>query len=249
MNAEPATWKFHRFGLFVTGKGEREWLAGLFRGLQRIGQCTFVVCGKVEQLKPITSQTRRQTMVGKGRSIPEKDVEEVGIRIRNALGGTKPCDFVLLIDDLDYDGDPGSPGAQEFAVAKWRRYRAAIEQVARKPEACAVFFLANMLEAYYWADTAAVNAVMGSELSDHVGDVEHIRHPKNRLKNEAPGFDERAHGKEIVSRLDLAKVLGDAGTCAHLRTLFAWCFKTMGLTPGENFRLHDGIRSVVTGRQ
>ena len=38
-------------------------------------------------------------------------------------------------------------------------------------------FLANMLEAYYFADTRAVNKVAGTNLSDFAGDVETI--PRN----------------------------------------------------------------------
>ena len=119
------------------------------------------------------------------------------------------------------------------------------EQSAR----ASVHFLVNMLEAYYFADTAAVNAVLGTDLSDHPGDVEDIRHPKEDLKKLYPGFDEVTHGGAIVKRLDVEHVLDEPLTCASLRVLFGWCVQAMGGEPGSRFRLDTGIHDVVTGPQ
>ena len=59
----------------------------------------------------------------------------------------------------------------------------------------AVHFLVNMLEAYYFADSKAVNGVLGTDLEDFEGDVETIRHPKNDLKRRHAPFDEKEHGR------------------------------------------------------
>jgi hypothetical protein len=106
-----------------------------------------------------------------------------------------------------------------------------------------------MLEAYYFADAAAVNAVLGTSLVDHAGDVEELRHPKNDLKKLYPGFDEVIHGEAIVKRLDVEHVLGNPQTCASLRTLFGWCVQATGGTVGASFCLDTGIHDVVTGSQ
>ena len=110
-------------------------------------------------------------------------------------------------------------------------------------------FLVNMLEAYYFADAAAVNEHLGTSLSDYAGDVEDVRHPKNEIKKLSPGFDEVRHGAAIVRTLDLEHVLDNPETCGSLRVLFAWCVKALGLTTGAQFRLDSGIMDVVTGPQ
>jgi hypothetical protein len=118
-----------------------------------------------------------------------------------------------------------------------------------------VHFLVNMIEAYYFADAPAVNAVLGTEMVDFAGDVETIPHPKNRRKEIVAGlgrgrsFDEVEHGRAIVERLNVAKVLGTAQTCRSLRTAFAWCRRAMGLPATELFRLADGQLSPITGAQ
>jgi hypothetical protein len=107
-----------------------------------------------------------------------------------------------------------------------------------------------MLEAYYFADAAAVNAVVGTQFSDFDGDVETIKHPKGELKRLAPGFNERAHGAEIVARLDVPHVLSRADACASLRALFAWCAKAIGapMAP-DQYSFATGAYSEVTRQQ
>ena len=41
-----------------------------------------------------------------------------------------------------------------------------------------------MLEAYYFADAQAINAVLETSLPDREGDVETIRNPKSNLRAE-----------------------------------------------------------------
>ena len=114
-----------------------------------------------------------------------------------------------------------------------------------------VHFLVYMLEAYYFADAQAINAVLGTTLEDYQGDVETIRHPKGDLKElyRDRGFDQKEHGGKILQQLDVEKVLSNPDTCASLRTLFAWCWKCLGQTPTDQYRLADGKLSEITRSQ
>ena len=94
----------------------------------------------------------------------------------------------------------------------------------------AVHFLVNMLEAYYFADANAVNQVLGTDLEDFDGDVETIKHPKNKLKSIHAGFDEKEHGRLIVKALDVSHVLAHEERCASLRTMFEWASAAAGKT-------------------
>ena len=106
-----------------------------------------------------------------------------------------------------------------------------------------------MLEAYYFAHADAINEVLGTTLDDFEGDVETIRHPKNDLKRLSPGFDEVEHGRLILERLDLVRVLANPATCRSLRTLFAWCSKAIGREFTDMYRLTDGSYFEVTHPQ
>jgi hypothetical protein len=100
MTTEPAAgWRFVRFGLIVTGEGERKFLPTLFRSLAASGRCSFQVLRRVGQRGPITSPARKLKMVGSGREIPDKDVSEIGFLTRHAL--RNGFDFVVLVDDLE----------------------------------------------------------------------------------------------------------------------------------------------------
>lgn len=236
-------WVFYKFGILVTGKGEGEFFPSFLRSLASTGNCTFQVIGIVPQRSPITSQKKRLKMVGSGKGIPDKDTSEIGLPARNYLN-KNPHSFVILVDDLEYDRQ-GSH--QETFV----RYREALDSVL--PEDChqraSVHFLVNMMEAYYFADADAINAVLGTFLLDFEGDVETIRHPKGELKKAKPGFDEIADGRKIVERLDLEKVLGNPDTCASLRTLFKWCSRAKHDDESDRFQLRLGSCSNVTGHQ
>ena len=106
-----------------------------------------------------------------------------------------------------------------------------------------------MLEAYYFADAAAINAVLGTELADHEGDVETIRHPKNELKRLHPGFDEIQHGQAIIECLDIPHVLSNPATCRSLRTLFGWCSRAIGRDVNDVYQLANGSDFEVTRPQ
>jgi len=160
-------------------------------------------------------------MIGCGEDILSEDEREIGLPARRFLRD-QPCHFVVLIDDVEYKRRPVL--AQVF-----QRYREALDTMLRPEERirAAVHFFANMLEAYYFAHSGAVNKAIGALVleSDAEGDVEQMLHPKNDLKRRHVGFDEKADGSKIVPLLDLDHILNNPNTCAYLRALFAWCVR------------------------
>ena len=106
-----------------------------------------------------------------------------------------------------------------------------------------------MLEAYFFADIETVNRVLGTNLEEHEGDVEEIRHPKAELKRRYPSYHEKKDGTRIVEGLDIPRVLAREETCASLRTLFAWIWRAIGEPKGEKFQLQDGRYYDVTRSQ
>lgn len=243
-----------KFGLLVTGKGEADFLPRLFKSLERYAGCSFRVLRKFGQLG-VVGEKRVLKMVGKGTLLPGKD-EEIGIEARNFLRG-HPCHFVILIDDREHD----RIGQIESI---WNRYRTAGDTLLRPDERSrfSVHFLANMLEAYYFADSKAVNQALGKSVlaRDLDGDVESIRHPKNDLKNASRqinlSFDEKEDGEKVVAQLDVEHVLSRKDGCGYLRSLFAWCVKQIQAncpvwdnTLGMKFGLPDGIIADLTKNQ
>jgi hypothetical protein len=233
---------FLRFGLIVTGKGEERFLPTLFRPLMATGRCNFEVIRRIGQRSPITSPKRQLTMVRTGKRMTDKDEEEIGLTARRYLM-QKPNSFVLLVDDLE--GDRTASIADVF-----RRYRDVLDRIlgAHRHRA-SVHFLVNMLEAYFFADARAVNAVLSTDWKDYAGDVETIRHPKNDLKAAFHGYDEIEHGRQILTQLDVPLVLSRADTCASLRTMFAWCSKALGEPQTDRFQLEKGRYNPVTQPQ
>ena len=243
---------FFHFGLLVTGKGEREHLPKLFRSLQETGICTFEVIRFLGQRSPQTSDKKILKMVGSGKIIPSRDEEAIGVPARGYLSNDT-CRFVILIDDLEY-------GRRDQAQQLFDRYRLALNTMLTKEQQhrAAVHFLVNMLEAYYFADAQAVNAVLNLKppLEDYAEDVETIRHPKNELKKLVSGFKEIEHGGVILDRLDIGHILSLPDHCAALRTLFAWCVGILEKYPyfddialGDKFQLADGVMYPITQRQ
>ncbi len=242
MSANRDDWKFFRFGLIVTGKGEAEFAPSLFRSLTESGSCSFEVIRWIGQRSPILSEKRKLKMVGTGKTIPDRDANEIGIPARRYLQQSDT--FVIVLDDLEKDRQPIH--ADVFA-----RYRRALDTLllpAMRTRA-AVHFCVFMLEAYYFADAKAVNDVLGTDLSDYDGDVEAIPHPKNELKKFATDFDEKADGAKIVGKLNLRHVLSNPGTCASLRSLFKWCVKAIGSPQSDEFQLAGGSCCPITSSQ
>ena len=235
-------WRFFRFGLIVTGEGEEEFLPKLFRSLTATGRCSFRVIRRIGQRSPIRSPRRRLRMMGSGKQIPDKDAEEIGLSTRRFLSSADQ--YVLLIDDLEAKR---SGDIQQI----YDRYRRAFDTMLTADQAhrASVHFLVNMLEAYYFADTQAVNAVLETDLDDFEGDVETIRNPKGELKSLCPGFDEREHGRLIVEQLNVLHVLSRADACCSLRTIFAWIHTAIEEPDSEIRSLLDGCHNETTRGQ
>ena len=192
-------------------------------------------------------------MVGRGQVLPTRDEDEIGLPARRFLN-ERNASFVILVDDIE----AGRRGCVEKV---FQRYRTCLDVMLVQPdlrERASVHFFANMLEAYYFAHAAAVNAAAETDIlgDDHPGDVEDMKHPKNRLKELWEGFDEIEHGEQIVARLDIPHVLHRPQECCWLRSLFAWCAEKL---QGEDaiykpelmglFQLRDGCRAELTRHQ
>lgn len=251
MNNDNSLCYFFYFNLIVTGECEEEHLPKLFRSLLKLG-CRFKVIHRIPQLNPITSVQRLEKMVGSGQLIPSKD-EDIGIKIRIAL--KQKCSYVLIIDDLEHDR---IPQAREV----FQRYRDILKTMLEEQDKdrASIHFLVNMLEAYYFADTTATNAVLGTSLEDYDGDVEEIRHPKNDLdkkvkelnknqKDKNRKFKEKEDGGKILELLNVEKILENPETCASLRTIFAWCMKRMGQEFDDRYQLKTGKLNEITKTQ
>lgn len=239
---------FH-FGVIVTGDTEREHLPKLFRSLMASKICHFEVIRKIDQRSPKTSTGQNRTVVGTDQMIERKDELEIGLPARGYVNRSR-CHFVLLIDDLEYS-------RRDQALEVFNLYRTVLDTVLNTlKHRASVHFLVNMLEAYYFADAQAINAVLGTSLSDYGGDVETIRNPKSNLRQMHSSFREIDDGGRILDQLDIEHVLSRPDTCASLRTLFAWCVEILAQYPNfdranfdNKYRLHDGILSVITKPQ
>ena len=241
------SWKVYQFKLLVTGKGEKLFLDRLCRSIcNRMaqtgrGSCAFLPPEKIGQLTPRTSTKRLQKMPGQRMRIPSRDEDAALL----ALGFLKQGgDFVLLIDDLE-------AARKASAEAVHSRYREALDHVlpVELRYRASVHFLVNMVEAYYFADAKAINAVMKTNWTDYEGDVETIDHPKRELKAKLKAFDEVEDGEKIMRCLDVPHVLSRPDTCASLRSLFGWCWRALRLPPGTDYQLEKGCYFDVTRSQ
>ncbi len=160
----------------------------------------------------------------------------------------------MVIDDLE--------GARRgIAEAVYARYRGALDTILSPvgwQTRASAHFLVNILEAYYFAHSEAVNSVAGVAVlaADHPTDVEQIGHPKSELKRCWKGFDEVDHGRRIVPLLDLEHVLSRPQECCSLRAMIAWCVAKLieagavwDDTLTNSYRLTDGCRSPLTSGQ
>ena len=144
-----------RFGLIVTGDTEQEYLPKLFKSLKEAGFCKFEVIKTIGQRDPRTSSRPRRNLkvLGTNQSIPPTDWEEIGLPAIEHVNQSR-YHFVILIDDLEYRRRDQAPLAFD-------RYRTALD-IALKAlkHRASVHFLVYMLEAYYFADARAINAVL-----------------------------------------------------------------------------------------
>ena len=237
---------FH-FGLIVTGETEEQHLPKLFKSLMATRICTFEVIQRVGQLGAITSVERIKAL-GNGKDIPSIDAK-IGLAARKYLM-TDVCHFVLLIDDLEQN-------RRNHAPVVFDRYQSAFDAILNSlRHRASVHFLVNMLEAYYFADAQAINAVLETSLSDYEGDVETIRNPKSDLRQMQPSFREIDDGGRILNQINIEHVLSRPDACASLRTLFAWCVKVLETYSDhdctdfyDKYNLHNGQLSEIAGTQ
>ena len=105
---------------------------------------------------------RRLQMVGRGKMIPDKDETEIGLPARHYL--SSDASFVLLVDDLE-------AGRSDYIQEIFDRYRRALDTILTRSQSrrSSVHFLVNMLEAYYFADSRAVNSMLNTDLDDYEG--------------------------------------------------------------------------------
>ena len=234
-------WRFNRFGLIVTGTAEEKCLPDLFRFMAATGMCSFTVIRRIGQRSP-RSEKRRLQMVGSGKMIPDKDEIEIGLPARHYL--SSDANFVLLVDDLE-------AGRSDCIQEIFERYRRALDTILTPSQSrrASVHFLVNMLEAYFFADSRAVNSVLNTELDDYEGDVETIRNPKSWMKNLYPGFHEVEDGCRIMGCLSVCQVLSRKDACSSLRTMFAWIHKAIGEPECELSHVMDGRYNDVTRGQ
>jgi hypothetical protein len=227
-------WAFYRFGLLVTGKGEREGLQSLLRQLNDDGHSMFKVVAKIEQLSPRSTQALVPLKItGKQQNLPRRD-EEIALRVRAELQGN--LDFVILVDDLEQS-------RREQVEAVIDRYSAAGKLLLKVDEKhrFSVHLLINMMEAYFFADPQAVEQVLGVKVVSPDTDVEDIGHPKSVLKEQSGGvYDERDHAPQLLGALNLETVLGCPTTCRSLRTLVSWCVRAKKQLPSDRFCLAGG---------
>jgi hypothetical protein len=243
---------FFEFGLIVTGETEEYHLPSLLKNLMDLGICKFKIIRRIGQLSPRTSTKKHKKIVNTVKNMPRQD-EDIFLMARAYLS-KNPCRYILLVDDLERDRISIAPQVFE-------RYREALDTLSQEQKnRASVHFLANMIEAYYFADSHAINTALGlvTPLQDHSGDVEKIPHPKNEFKKLYPGFDEKEDGGKILKLLRVEHILSRPDTCAYLRTLFYWCYKVLQKYPypeilelfqAEQYHFHDGILSEVTQQQ
>lgn len=206
---------FLRIDLLVTGETEEAHLPKLFSRLEATGVCQLTVRRRIRQYSPRSSHRPLQ-VVGrpKGR-LPTRMEEEISLPSRASLAD--PDRLLVLIDDLEHDRRGSIESIFEL-------YRGALDLLlddAQRSRA-SVHFLANMLEAYFFADPRAVEEALDSELASPESDVEQIRNPKGLLKQKIPGYGEKHHGGMILDRIDLHRVLAEPQACGWLRSCVAW---------------------------
>ncbi len=219
-----------KFILFVTGKGEQQHLPKMFKSLSKSKICSFTVGEFVGQLRPITSPKRIPRMVGTGQQLPNGDFERIGAPARRYIQ-EDPCHLLMLIDDLEGI-------SEDEAMATFNRYRKALDSgLGNDKRRASVHFLVNMLEAYFFADSNALNSALNLEppVGPHDGDVEAIQHPKNKLKRIFPAYRETEHPGLILDLLDLDVVLSNPNHCASLRTCIKWIVDQIKTYPNQTY--------------
>lgn len=247
-------WREIRLRFFVTGKGEAIFLKDFFSQLAYFNSGVLIIDTSRDfpQLSVRGSTKRYVSDKYESKKGPLSRVElaaENRIRPWLTMSGNH---LAILIDDLE-------SSRRSFASSQYTFYREAIDQqldgVGNLKDRFSVHFFVNMVEAYFFADHQSVNGVCGTSLDEHPGDVENIRHPKNRLKelvsnlSRGSQFHEVRDGQAIAKKLNLAKVLDNPEHCRALRALVAWIWEAIGQERGEEYQLQNGRYWDVTVSQ
>ncbi len=252
------TFTFHKFGLMVTGESESAALPSLFRSLMEHGNCTFEFFQKIDQLRAKTSQKHPLKVVNTDKTLPDKDAA-IGFDARRYLSNQKDgyTHHVILIDDLEGLNENDARNAYE-------RYRVALVKINPKDEhRVSIHYLINMLEAYYFVNTDALNSFVNPEglpesqkiiFDNYSNDVEDMPHPKSAIKskfakNKYRAFNEKQAAQEIIPQLNVPLILSNPDTCAGLRTLFKWCWGAIGEPHEERFCFEEGKLYEITRYQ
>lgn len=109
-------WSFFKFGLIVTGDGERDFAPRLFKDLASTGKCTFVILRQTGQRNPISAK-KQLAYIKTGKKIPDKDAEIICMARGWLL--TDPSRRVIWLDDLE-------SSQRQNAHSKFQRLRQAL---------------------------------------------------------------------------------------------------------------------------
>lgn len=258
-------WPQYRFGLIVTGEAEEKGISGLFKSLTMTGLCSFSVICRIHQSRKSTNLINKslpvarvvRTIKPETRPEPDKDELEISYPAKKFLNGTKPNErrFVILLDDLEHDRLNDMKEIFEHLLFILRK---AMNDEQRTR--ASVHFLVMMMEAYFFADAAALKKILNLDREDYKEDVEMIRNPKSDFKDilsscNGISYKETEHGVSLLKAVNIEKVLSNPKTCASLRSLFKWCVSKLNNHPQfhtvaiPDFKLADGIVSALTDGQ
>ena len=145
-------WSFFTIGVWVTGRGEREFLPAFLRSLADTGRCHILVKGRIGQLDP-RSAARQLVMVGKGRPLSTRQAE-FAQRVRGFLEQS-PLNLAVVVDDLE---ERRNQHQEVFDT-----YRQPLDRMLQPrglQTRASVHFLVPMIEAYFLADSAALTEIL-----------------------------------------------------------------------------------------
>lgn len=243
-------WRQIHLRLFVTGEGEEAFLATFFRQLRHFESGDVIITADYA-FPQITVATSAKKLAKHGKEVLEK-IDKAAVKKIRPLLLTSTEHYAVLVDDLETE-------RRFLAESQFNFYQEQIHRILdARPEIknrFSVHFFVNMIEAYYFKHPEVANEVCGTLLDEHPGDVENIRHPKNRLKDlvskldRGQKFDEVVHGAAIAKKLDLPKVLEHPQHCRALRTLVAWIWEAIGRERGKEYQLQHGLYWDVTATQ
>lgn len=232
-----AGWRHFKIRLFVTGQSEFAVLPRMLSELTLSGRCSITPEIAFKQLGVSTKRLVNRS----GKAVAGK-AEQIGLKIRGWIQASTE-NLAIIVDDLEHE-------RRGEAASLFKRYNDAVLPFLNVDPSFvrrfSVHFLVNMLEAYYFRQVAVINEVCGTTMPSHEGNVENLRHPKNRIDdairqvNPRQRFREIDDGREIAKKLSLTTILDDPKSCRALRTLVAWIVERIGDGSADRYRLREG---------